>query len=220
MLNGSRHYTGEAGEAYYQYQREAGEAAAIITARFFQQYVNATDAVLDFGCGGAFVLANLRAADKIGVELNPIAREVAKGNGVPVVESLDAVQAGSIDVAISNHCVEHVPHPIAALSGIRRTMKSNGRFVLVVPLDDWRVQKDFSALDIDHHLHTWTPRLLANTLSESGFKVVRIAVWTHAWPPGYTRLSKLLPYWLFDILCFVTAFTQRRRQLVAVSVSR
>jgi hypothetical protein len=38
---------------------------------FYAPYIRKTDAVVDFGCGGGFLLDALDCGDKMGVEINP-----------------------------------------------------------------------------------------------------------------------------------------------------
>jgi SAM-dependent methyltransferase len=40
---------------------------------------------------------------------------------------------GTFDVVIANHVLEHVQHPAAALSEVRRVLKSQGRFICQTP---------------------------------------------------------------------------------------
>ena len=212
----SDHYQSAKGQDYLAYQRMSAPGA-ILEAGKFAPHIRSSDRVLDFGCGGGWVLRHLDCAERVGVELNEGAHGFCRENGVQVYRQIDDVPAGGFDVVISNHCLEHVPYPIEALKGLRSLLRAGGKLVLVVPLDDWRVQRDFSGRDIDHHLHTWTPRLLANTLTEAGFSIENVAVWTHAWPPGWSTLMKVLPRSVFDVFCLLTAAVKRRRQLIAIA---
>jgi len=212
----STHYQSEKGLDYLAYQSQFA-AGAVLKTRKFAPHISSQDRVLDFGCGGGWILRQLDCAERLGVELNEAAHMYCRENGIQVVRTLDEVDAREFDVAISNHCLEHVPCPVEALRCIHDQLRPGGRLVLALPLDDWRVQKDYTGADIDHHLHTWTPRLLANTLVEAGFKVDRIKVMTYAWFPSWRRALDLLPRWLFDGLCWGMAVTKKRRQLLAVA---
>jgi SAM-dependent methyltransferase len=214
----SERYAGLQGEAYFAYQKSIAESRGALLALKFEPFVRPVDCVLDFGCGGGYLLTALNCAQRIGVEINPAARSQALKNGIQCHSALDTVTDGIADVVISNHALEHVPFPIEALCQIRRKMKPGATFVLCVPADDWRTQKHYDPNDLNHHLHTWTPLLLGHSLSEAGFRVRSndITVLTHAWPPRVDALWSLLPRAAFDMVCGVFAVVRKRRQLLAV----
>jgi hypothetical protein len=91
--------------------------------------------------------------------------------------------------------------------------------LLCLPIDDWRTQKRFSVSDINHHLHTWTPQLLGNSLQEAGYEFRRgdIRIRTSAWPPYHEFIYARLPDSVFDGLCFMRAFLTHHRELLAVA---
>jgi SAM-dependent methyltransferase len=88
----STHYLGTEGEEYFRWQGVKGDVWGIIGARNFQRYIREHDCVLDFGCGGGFVLKNLSCGRRIGVEVNPAARQVAKENGIECYSDLSELQ--------------------------------------------------------------------------------------------------------------------------------
>jgi SAM-dependent methyltransferase len=211
----SLHYIADEGSRYLKWQSRFGSINGIIESRKFGQLDLLNSTVLDFGAGTGFLLDALSAKRKIAVEINPHASETMSGRSIECYSSLDAVESGLVDVAISNHCLEHVPYPIQALREIYRVLKPGGILILCVPIDDWRVQKHYKLNDINHHLNTWTPLLLGHSLSEAGFKVVieDIKIINRAWPPYYW---KLYPYKrTFNVLCFIMSMLTRRRQIMA-----
>ncbi len=212
----SDHYIGQQGQAYFAYQKVSGLQGGPIEARTkFAAHVKKTDTVIDFGCGSGAVLASLDCARRIGVEINPAAREVAAQNGVEVYATLDEIPDGVAQVVISNHALEHVPYPLQALRELRHKLAPGGRLILVVPIDDWRVERQVNVNDVNRHFYTWTPLLLGNLLDEAGYRVERVRIFTHAWPPHWKRLSRSLPAWLFDAICGVYSVVKRRRQIIA-----
>jgi SAM-dependent methyltransferase len=219
LIGGSDHYTGEAGSRYFDWQDRNGEVSGRIEARKFKPYVKPTDSVLDFGCGGGHVLRNLDCARRVGVEINPAARTVAVQGGIECHESVAGVEDNSFEVAISNHALEHVQFPISILKALRSKLRPSGVLVLCVPIDDWRTQQKYDRHDISHHLHTWTPQSLGNSLLEAGFDPdhFSIRILTHAWYHRAVSLYGKLPDFLFDMLCQMVAFVAKRRQLLAVA---
>ena len=171
-----------------------------ILARKFTRFTDVSQTILDFGCGDAGIVSSLPAARRIAVEPNPASRAAHDARLVESHASLDAVPNATADLVISNHALEHCLHPLTDLRDMRRVLKPDGRLVLIVPIDDWRVQRKYDPADVNHHLYTWTPRLLGNLLTEAGFSVERIDIDRHAWPPGIYYVSRL-PTALFDIVC-------------------
>jgi SAM-dependent methyltransferase len=129
------------------------------------------------------------------------------------------VEDNSVDIVISNHALEHVPHPLSALREIRSKLVCGGRLMLCLPFDDWRTQAHYVPDDINHHLYTWSPLLLGNLLNEAQFVVEEARVYTHAWPPRWRWLDAHLPVGLFDAVCTYYAWRMNRRQ-VFVRVSK
>jgi hypothetical protein len=91
--------------------------------------------------------------------------------------------------------------------------------VLCLPIDDWRAQRVYLPQDINHHLHTWTPQLLGNSLCEAGFTPERfsIRILTDAWFPGMTRISRRTPALLLLAARRIFSALAKRRQLLAVA---
>jgi SAM-dependent methyltransferase len=174
-------------------------------------------AIVDFGCGGGALLEVLPAARKIGIEPNAAAAALAVSRGIHVVPMSDDLDDDSVDLAISNHALEHVLHPVAELQQLRRILKVGAHLVIIVPVDDWRAQDNGRANDPNHHLYTWTPLLLGNLLSAAGFAVERVELIHRAWPPAHQFLWRILPPSAFDVLAGLAARVQRRRQLIAVA---
>lgn len=213
----SLHYAAGKGEEYFRYQDLIGSTGGVLEAAKFAPYIPLAADVLDFGCGAGHLLAELKCAGKVGVEINPVARSEVSKKGLTCYADLSEVPHSSVDVAISNHALEHVPYPIAALREIRRSLRPGGKLILCVPIDDWRASKAYVASDINHHLNTWTPQLLGNTLVEAGYEVrtSSIRILTHAWPPRAAALYRVSPT-LYRLTGFLWSVLTRRRQLLAV----
>ena len=217
MSGVSTHYVGADGGRYFEWQRGIGGLGAQLNRWKFERHVGPDDVVVDFGCGGGYLVAGLTARRRIGVEVNPAARAEAEALGVEVHETLASLPDGIADVVISNHALEHTLRPLDELAEIRRVLRPGGRLVLWLPLDDWRTQRRVSA-DTSHHLYTWTPLLLGNLLGEAGLRVETCRVVSHAWSLRFAGLHGRIPTRAFDALCRAWAVARRRRQLEAVAV--
>lgn len=186
--------------SYYEWQRDVGRLAAAACGFLYEPYVGPRDTVLDFGCGGGFMLARLTCGVRLGVEVNPVAREEAARQGLAAHASLDEVPPGSVDVIISNHALEHVEDPLAELRKMRRILRPGGRLVIVTPFERrsrWRPG------DINQHLFTWSPMNLGNLVGRAGFEVRSAEVVAHRFPPGGLALRRFLGPRLFHLLCLV-----------------
>lgn len=213
----SKHYLGVNGEHYFEWQQGWGLKTGKIEARKFQKHISDTDHVLDFGCGGGYVLKALRCKKKLGIEVNPRALTECSRNEIEATDTFERIKSNSFDVAISNHSLEHVPYPLGSLKQLRRVLRPEGVLVICTPIDDWRKYRSYSSSDPHHHLHTWTPQNLGNLLTEAGFVVEDVRILTHAWPPKVVLLDKLLPLWLFDGICTMWSVIHRQRQIIAVA---
>ncbi len=219
-LDVSGRYLGDQGQEYFEYQKQNVDMGGLINARLFQPFIKPTDTVLDFGCGSGTILLNLTAGKKIGIEPNPAARaycaNASKGT-ISAHAAIEEIPDQCVDVAISNHCLEHVPNVVAILRQLFRVLKPGGKIIVFVPIDDWRTQRAYDAKDINHHLHTWSPLLFGHTMAEGGFINIQTIVYTRAFPPKYATLFKRLPNWMFESICWLAAVTKKRRQVRAIA---
>jgi SAM-dependent methyltransferase len=213
-----RHYQGELGARYFGWQGSGGELEARIELAKFEGEVGPGDRVVDFGCGGGWLLGLLPGAERVGIEPNPVARKEGGRRGLRIVESAAELGDSSADIVISNHALEHTLAPLAELRELSRILSPSGRLLLWVPIDDWRRQRRPIPDDVNHHLYTWTPQLLANLLVEAGFEVRECRVVAHAWPRYHRTLFRLLPRRAFDLLAAAWARLALRRQIHAVAV--
>ena len=175
----SKRFLGKRG-AEYQAHRAAPYFGRVYQAKmYFESYISDNDTVLDLGCNDGLFLRHLPGKRHIGVEVSEAARrECARASAesgiqVELYEDISAVPSGSADIVISNHCLEHTLSPFDVLSQVKRVLKPDGLFIMVIPFDDWRnsVHRRWEPDDIDNHLYTWSPRNIGNLLVEVGFQV-------------------------------------------------
>lgn len=213
----SAHYLGVRGEHYASTVQRSRSLGGVLNREKFAEFVQPTDTVLDFGCASGELLTALVAAQRIGVEVNPLTRTEALNAGLEVVGSLQLVASQSVDVAISNHALEHVLTPYQVLCELRRVLRPTGRLILCVPADDWRNSPTWQSGDSNHHVYAWTPLTLGNLLTEAGFEPVFVRMRHRAWPRKYEYLHRL-PRPLWEAACFIWAVARRRREILGVAV--
>lgn len=220
MEGSSQHYHGQDGAAYVQNrQRDQEDPLYGINVQFFSPYLKKSDALLDFGCGNGGMLPHYArfVASVEAVEINESARKMADGYGFKIHPSLSSLEAGKMfDAIVSSHVLEHVPNVCETLKALRGHLVPEGRFITLLPIDDIhaRHQRSWSKGDVDHHLQTWTPRLFANLLIESGFEPVEIRIITAAWHATFRRL---MPLGLHKLASWALSALMNRRQLFAVA---
>jgi SAM-dependent methyltransferase len=210
-------YIDREADTYWDYQRRIGEIGGELNLWKFASHLRPGDRVLDFGCGGGFLLERLPAASKVGVEPLDSARERARSIGLEVVAHASELPGSSVDVVVSNHALEHVLEPVAELRGLLRVLRPGGKIVLVVPINDWRSERAPNPADPNHHLYTWTPVLIANLFTVAGFERIDARVVAHAWTFGFQKLEKRLPRSLYKLAARLFATMKRRREVHAVA---
>ena len=214
----SSRYLGNEGKEYDRVYQDLYGPQSDATLKAVEPFIRDSDHLLDFGCADGSLLMRLDNDLKMGVEINATSRERAISRGLVIHDSLARVSDESIDVVVSSHVLEHTLDPLGELTAINRVLRSGGRLILVLPVDDWRSQENWILPETNHHLFTWTPQLLANLLDEAGYEPEGISIWTYTLPGRFTnQLKKRLPDPLFDMLARLTAIVRKRRQIVAVA---
>lgn len=210
----SPHYDGD----YFLYQEENGAFGGWANVTIFQPHVSPTARVIDFGCGGGFLLAALTAAEKIGVEPNSTARERARLNGIQAYADATPIPDDWADVIISMHALEHCLHPLVELQRLHRKLRPGGRCVFVVPCET--IQMRYSPKDVNYHLYSWSPMALGNLFTEAGFLVDDCGPHISQWPPLASRFGKALGHTAFDLLSKVVGHVRRSYFSVRVIARR
>jgi 2-polyprenyl-3-methyl-5-hydroxy-6-metoxy-1,4-benzoquinol methylase len=208
--------TGQYRDEYYSWQRTVGEFGGKANLFKFRNYIKKEDAVLDYGCGGGFLLEQLDCSLKIGLDINPVIEAPA---GVQIYKNcddlVDFLGEKKFDVVISNHALEHMDSPANALRECYQLLKPGGRIVIVVPSETHKVK--YRPNDINNHIITFAPMNLGNLLALSGFKVMRVKRLFHKWPPRYEILARISPH-MFHISSYLYGQMKRNSiQLVAVA---
>jgi SAM-dependent methyltransferase len=202
---------------YFQWQDKSIDLKTRGKVSSFKRYVKPTDVLLDFGCAGGNLLAGLSAARRIGVEINDRARAAAVERfGIEAYRSLAEVEPGIVDVAITNHTLEHLASPYDALLQIKPTLKPGGKLVIIVPIDDWRAQKRWRPGDINRHLFTWTPLNLGNLLDEAGYVVDEQRIIRRTVMRGFEIYARL-PQPLFTFVRWFYSVVRHRQHLLMVA---
>ena len=173
---------------YFDWQKNLGEFGGWANQTKFIDYIKESDTVLDFGCGGGFLLDGLNIQKKVGVEINPKAIKSAQEKGIEVYNDADLVPDNYIDVIISNNALEHTLRPLDELKSLYKKLKKGGKIIFVVPCES--ITYEYQQNDINHHLYSWSPMCIGNLFTEAGFQLIESKAYIHKWPPQYLEIAK------------------------------
>ena len=202
---------------YFEYQKEIGEFGGRANLFKFEKHITITDKVLDFGCGGGFLLKNINCKEKTGVEINKVAREYCNNvNNINCFEKIDIIEDNAYDIIISNHCIEHVDSPVDILKQLYKKLKKGGKIIIVVPNHTNNVR--FKTNDVDFHFYSFSPANIGNLLVYSGFELVSSKKLRHTWPPKYFFIEKYFTLNVFHFFAKVYSFfNNKTRQTIAIA---
>lgn len=206
---------------YLAWQKKAGLYGAEQDTGYYRDMIKPTDTVLDFGCGGGYILEALPGKRKYGVDINEAALQLAATKGIKTYTSLSSLpRQTTFDVIITHHTLEHVDNPYEILMLLQKKLKKNGIIIGVLPIDDWRNQKNYRMKDVNNHLYTWTPLLLRNLLVRAGFKIISISLITSAWLPFSRYYYRYTPHFMYRAAAALWSALIRSRQLRFVVTKR
>jgi SAM-dependent methyltransferase len=194
-MNSVAHYD----KAYFDWQRAIGEFGAKANLFRFAPHIRPEDNVLDFGCGGGYLLAELKCKNKLGIEINKDARTAAGRLGIQTVGSTDEVPDCWASVIVSNSALEHTENPIAELRKLLPKLIPGGKIVCCLPHEtlSWA----YLPCDINQHLYTWSPMCAGNLFVAAGFNVQEVLATKRVWPPGYRTIHSIVGPSFFVVVC-------------------
>ncbi|TAG18645.1 MAG: class I SAM-dependent methyltransferase [Cytophagia bacterium] len=191
------------GNDYFEWQKKSGLLTAKLSTFKFSKYIEKEKKVLEFGCGGGFLLDKLDVRQKKGVEVNPFALQSCLAKGLDVVTNLDEIPDNWADVVISNHVLEHVENPIQELKKIMMKMKHGGIIIFVVPNEK---KAKYDTNDINKHLYTWTELNLGNLFNAAGYHLIEVLEVKHRWFPFIGKFIDLFGLAATHFVCRIYGF--------------
>jgi len=115
------------------------EIWSVLVRDFFQAWVRRSDTVVDLGCGYGEFLNNVKAARRIGVDLNPDSAGMLN----PDIEFREAradqlgfLDDDSVDVVFSSNMLEHLQSKTdveRTIAEVRRVLRPGGHFIALGP---------------------------------------------------------------------------------------
>ena len=200
------------GTKYFNWQSKIGEFGGWANLSKFIGYIKPSDRVIDFGCGGGYLLKNITCSKKIGVEVNESARKMATVNGIQVYPDVNHIKDEWADIIISNHALEHTVNPFNELIQLKAKLKQGGKVIFVVPSESYRVA--FKKDDISQHLYTWSPLNLGNLFQAAGYQVLSVKPYFHKWRIQFSIIRKLFGDKTFHLCAHIYGWLSRRQTQV------
>jgi len=183
--------------SYFKWQKSIGRLGGWANIDKFVEHLEGAQRVVDFGCGGGFLLRNITAKEKFGVEVNPEARRNASELGIATVADAAQLQDDWADLIISNHALEHVERPLDELRKLHPKLRPGGKIVFVIPCESFRYA--YSTNDTNHHLYSWSPQAAGNLFEEAGFTVIECKPYRHAWRESFGLIARYLGRRWFNV---------------------
>lgn len=130
---------------------------------YLQKYIDQeNDSVLDIGAGYCDFINNIKAKNKLAVDVNPEAREYCNENVdfyCSSVVNLTQINDNSIDVVFASNVLEHLNDNelLNCIQELRRILKSNAKLIVLQPnyryayreyFDDYTHKKVFSHISL------------------------------------------------------------------------
>lgn len=185
-------------EAYFAFQKPLGEFGGKISARLFAPYIKENDVLVEFGSAGGYLLKELPAKEKIGIEINDYAREYAKSQGITSVKHISDIPDDFADIIISTHVLEHVENPLGVLRELHGKLREGGKAVFVVPNETGDVE--YTRSEINNHLYTWNCLNIGNLFKAAGYFVHNVKRFQEIWPSHFMELEKEMSPLMFDAI--------------------
>lgn len=170
----------------------------------------ASDRVLEIGCGFGVLLARIPSEKKIGIETNDLAIEECRKRGISAVKA-DVEQGllfenSSFDIVIMNEVLAHLKNPEFALKECFRVLSKEGKIIITTP-----ARNLFFHNISPTHFSEKTVKEMKTLMEKHGFKILSQEVC------GISFLYPLLENLLFKPFRFLRyAFSKKQRKTVKI----
>lgn len=202
-------------EEYFKWQQQMGMFGAKIKVSMFQPYIKSDMTVVEFGSGGGYLLQQIDAREKVGIEINDAAREAAEAIGIKSVKNISDVSDNYADIIISTSVLEHTENPLGILRELYGKLKEGGKIVFHVPNES--CDTEYIRSEVNNHLYTWNCLNLGNLFKAAGYFVYSVQKVQEVWPKNYYQIAREVSPELFESICTIggRAFDENRCIIVA-----
>lgn len=137
---------------------------ARLDAKIIEQIIGKPASHLDIGCGTGYLLDEIGASVKVGIESNI---EYSRAKGIEVYTEMDQVAQKSFHLVTAIHVLEHVPNPVGYLKSMTKFLSKDGFIVIEVPT--WK--SAYAPLRLAHLYH-FEPDVFRLICKQVGLKVI------------------------------------------------
>lgn len=184
---------------YFEFQKSIGQFAVLMFSDFYNKHINKNMKVVDFGCGGGYLLENIRCKQKIGIEINKILHDDLRAKGIIPYENLSSIKDGEIDVFIMHSVIGHLKNPLEVVHQMKKKLNDKGIVIVYLVHDNY----NFDLLnDINNIYFSFSRRNIRNVFNSKKFKLVYHKHYTSSWPPYYRKIYQYFGKKIFKIISF------------------
>jgi 2-polyprenyl-3-methyl-5-hydroxy-6-metoxy-1,4-benzoquinol methylase len=135
--------------------------------------------LMDIGCGGCYVLHELKAAgyDVFGIDPGPTTARHAAELGIPVATGFYPLAHGfgKMDAVLSSGTLEHVTDPVAFLRAHHADLTDDGLLIVSVPDSTPSIALGDLSMILHEHISYFDEDSLRRVVTEAGFDVIETA---------------------------------------------
>lgn len=157
--------------------KERGRIWRVLCNDFFQKYIDINSTIMDLGAGYCEFINNIKAKDKVAIDLNPETKRFAnKKVSVYICSStrMPIKLTGKIDTVFVSNFFEHLPAKedvVKTLTEVKRVLKKGGQIIILHPNIRYLGGEYWDFLD---HQLPLTEKSLIEALILSNFKIIKV----------------------------------------------
>lgn len=202
-------------EKYFEWQKSMGRFGAKKKISYFAPYIKEDMTVIEFGSGGGYLLDEVQAANKIGIEINDFARKEAENRKLRCVKYAKDLPNDCADIIISTSVLEHCENPLSELKELRKKLREKGVCVFHVPNESCAAE--YTKSDVNNHLYTWNCLNIGNLFKAAGFFVKSVERIISEWPVHFEHINMEVSAEFFEDLCELKGYAKETSSCLIVA---